>query len=224
MSKGKQAKLSKVWCYEDHKPLKIGDYEIDGGSCHFAPKGKDIYIALDRGAQILQAQFPWTKATQVLFPITDRSVPNVEDTKSLIKYLKSNLAHGRKIHVGCIGGHGRTGLILAILYKELTGEADAVTKVRELYCKKAVESQEQVDWLFKNFGIKKVKMSKPFQPSGMIGYGGDYYGTGTTYSAKSKEDGWNKYFNDVKDKDKDSGGMPTGTIYFDPIKSDNSLF
>jgi hypothetical protein len=96
-----------------------------------------------------------------LFPITDTRAPdNLEESKKLIDWLAMNLSSNQKIHLGCIGGHGRTGTILAALVKVMTGEKDAIEYVRKNYCKKVVESNEQVEWLHKHFGISKATPSK----------------------------------------------------------------
>lgn len=55
----------------------------------------------------------------------------------------------RNVLFFCEGGHGRTGTALAATYIELCGVSakDAIKYVRKVYCKKAVESEEQEDYL-----------------------------------------------------------------------------
>ena len=104
--------------------------------------------------------FPWNGCMEVYYPITDRSAPkNVEQFKQLIDWTIAHLKAGKKVHAGCIGGHGRTGLFFAALVKTLGITDDAITYVRKNYCKKAVESKVQVEFLVQNFGIKAVEMS-----------------------------------------------------------------
>lgn len=57
--------------------------------------------------------------------------------------------------VWCVGGHGRTGTILAVLYG-LThpNGGDPVVAIRKLYCKNVVETQIQIDYIQKMTGIK----------------------------------------------------------------------
>ena len=57
-----------------------------------------------------------------------------------------------KVGWGCVGGHGRTGWLAASVLKALTGCTgnDAVTYVRDHYCEKAIETQEQLDFLGSN--------------------------------------------------------------------------
>ena len=66
----------------------------------------------------------------------------------------------KRVHVGCIGGHGRTGLVLSALVAQMTGMPDPISYVRKHYCTKAVESTEQVTFLTKHFGAAKVEPSK----------------------------------------------------------------
>ena len=77
----------------------------------------------------------------------------------LVAWTKSQIEAGRKVHCGCIGGHGRTGMFLAALVSKF-GEKDAISYVRTNYCKKAVESSTQVKFLADRFGITPVKGAK----------------------------------------------------------------
>lgn len=72
---------------------------------------------------------------------------------------------GLWVEVGCIGGHGRTGTVLACMavLSGLTFE-DAINFVRLSYCSQAIESDEQewyVEWFdrFINGGTTSVKTS-----------------------------------------------------------------
>jgi hypothetical protein len=161
-----------VRCYETHQPLPITvnaeagpvTYHINGGSCFSPVAGCDIYIGLDSGMNV-KREYPWNQqqdpAQRILFPITDGSVPqDPEDFKRMIDWIAVQLIAGKKVHVGCIGGHGRTGLVLSALVKVMTGEADAITYVRKNYCEKVVESTTQVNFLHSHFGITKADPSK----------------------------------------------------------------
>jgi ClpX C4-type zinc finger/Protein-tyrosine phosphatase len=56
----------------------------------------------------------------------------------------ARMARGEEVEIGCLGGHGRTGTALAVL-AALCGvaQADAVSWVRSNYCERAVETEEQ---------------------------------------------------------------------------------
>lgn len=150
-------------CYETHPPLKLPNSElvIYGGSCiNPAVTDADVYIGFDCGMKIGRQAYPWIDGESFLFTITDMRAPsNPADFKALVDWTIAQLNAGRKVHAGCIGGHGRTGTFFAALVATM-GETDAITYVREHYCKKAVESTEQISFLHTHYGVKKVAGSK----------------------------------------------------------------
>lgn len=90
---------------------------------------------------------------------------------SLMEYAKA----GKKIEIGCIGGHGRTGTLIAMLaiLGGVRGK-NAVRWVHKNYCEEAIESDQQ-EWLPLWFeGWLKNDLSKvPKKPVG-FSYGGYY--------------------------------------------------
>lgn len=149
-------------CYESHPALPIGDFVIYGGSC-LDPivTDADIYVGFDLGMKVHRQSYPWESGEAFLFPIQDMGVPTSRgDFMNLLCWLERALHDKKKVHIGCIGGHGRTGTVLAALVKQMTGNEDAITYVRENYCQKAVESTTQIEFLRKEFGILKVPASK----------------------------------------------------------------
>jgi len=155
---GEQSK-SQERCYHSHPPLKLPNskFVIYGGSCS-SPiiKDADIYIGLCHTMKQTEKRFPWMKGEEIYFPIADMSVPkDVEHFKALVDWTKQQLKIGAKVHVGCIGGHGRTGTFLAALVS-LYGEKDAIRYVRKHYCPKAIECKIQVEFLRVHFGVTKA--------------------------------------------------------------------
>jgi hypothetical protein len=150
-------------CFETHPALKVGDHEVFGGSC-IDPiiKDADIYIGFDGGMRMTGASYPWNASrVEVLFYIADGTAPaQADEFKKMVIWAAEQIKAGKKLHAGCIGGHGRTGTFLAALVTHMTGIKDSITYVRENYCQKAVESSSQVDFLHKHYGIKKVSGSK----------------------------------------------------------------
>lgn len=155
-----------IQCWENHPIYMIDGMPITGGSCtRCYPKDVDLFIGLDWSMTSGGRSYPWNEGVDVAFKITDMSVPSsVFDFKKLIEYTANAMREGKTVFVGCIGGHGRTGLFLSALTMHMTGEVDSITKVRAEYCKKAVESTKQVNWLHEHFGIKKVANSKTLLP------------------------------------------------------------
>ena len=145
-------------CYHSHPPLIVGGFAIYGGSCISpAVEDADVYVGFDHGMAFTRSRFPWVPGDSFLFPIPNMGVPpSPVDTSDLVDWLWGEMQSGKRVHIGCIGGHGRTGVILSALVKRYGGIGDDSTAyVRSNYCKKAVESQEQVDWLHKHFGVSK---------------------------------------------------------------------
>lgn len=74
----------------------------------------------------------------------------IEIAREVIRRAKS----GERVEVGCVGGHGRTGLMLGAITLtavvdsggKMTGPA-AVSYVRTMHCQNAVESREQEWWV-----------------------------------------------------------------------------
>lgn len=150
-----------VSCASSHPPLKLpGTNLVIHGGRASGPlrKDLDIYVGLESG---MYRRPEWEGAINVFYHITDRRAPSDAETfVKLIDWLCNQLHAGKSIHVGCIGGHGRTGTVLSAIVARF-GEKNAIQYVRENYCKKAVESKEQVDFLVKHFGATPAEGSKP---------------------------------------------------------------
>jgi hypothetical protein len=150
-------------CYESHPPLILGDgIKIYGGSCS-SPiiHDADIYVGFDLSMQKSNKAYPWEPGESFLYYIKDMQAPSDADSfKKLIDWLAVQLTAKKKVHVGCIGGHGRTGTVLAALAHVMTGRKDAIEWVREQYCQKAVESHSQVDFLVKLYGMEAAVPAK----------------------------------------------------------------
>jgi hypothetical protein len=90
----------------------------------------------------------------------------------MITWLCTQLHAGLKVHVGCIGGHGRTGTVFTAIIAEMTGEKDAIQYVRKYYCKRAVESREQIQFLMKHYGVNDASPTKGGDTSKLEAYNG----------------------------------------------------
>ena len=151
-------------CYESHPVLKIGKGKLYGGSAsHPKVTDADIYVALQSGSTSGKQSDPWEaqNVVEVRYSIDDMDAPkNVTRFKKMITWLCNQLQKGKTVHVGCIGGHGRTGTVLSAIVAEGAGKKDAIQWVREHYCKKAVESTSQVEFLKKHYGVSSVTPTK----------------------------------------------------------------
>lgn len=160
-------------CYLQHPQLRIGHGTLIGGSCRDPFPAADINIGLDRWVMTpTSRRLPWRKhgVTELLLPIRDGGVPEGEaaalEFQAAVNWVVDNLANGEYVHVGCQGGHGRTGLFLTAVVaracalgcmgatapdRDLLRRHDFIQWVRKHYCAKAVETMEQVLFLVENY-------------------------------------------------------------------------
>jgi len=152
-------------CHSKHPTLKLGGGELVGASCNAPRKGFDIYVGLDWGMHRESMNYPWepkaSEVVEIYFPIRDGGIPkDVGQFKKMVVWLAEQLGTGKRVHIGCIGGHGRTGTLIAALVSHIHGDTKAGEWVREHYCKQAIETAEQVKFLEDTFGIEPVAPSK----------------------------------------------------------------
>ena len=155
----------KARCYTKHTSLKFGKGILVGASCSCPRDGFDIYIGLDSYMRLKHQTFPWDSEEDSVIEfqvsIVDMGVPkSSKEFKKMIHWVCSQLHKGKRIHVGCIGGHGRTGMFIAAVRAEYIGDLDAGNWVRKHHCTRAIESQAQINFLHKHFGITKIKPLK----------------------------------------------------------------
>jgi hypothetical protein len=152
-------------CYETHPKLALGGGTVIGGNCtnHMAHRA-NVYVALDSGhahptfdEDMLKTGGP----VCIYYPIVNMKAPNRPDKfMALIDFLEAELLQGAVVHIGCIGGHGRTGLVIAALVARLGVSDDPIGWVRENYCHRAIESKVQEGFLAVHFGAK-LPVDKP---------------------------------------------------------------
>lgn len=89
------------------------------------------------------------KFDEVLVPCPDFGLPMVRPTfwPAIHKYSVDKGYSDVCIH--CVGGHGRTGTVACALLIALKGSSvkKAITRIRSDYCKFAVESDRQIEYL-----------------------------------------------------------------------------
>ena len=144
-------------CHLAHPPYPVfEDFTVIGGSGIFPHvKDCDVYCSLDRNGT---TSMPWeTGATRFVWEIKNYGVPtDVAGFKHMVTYLAGKIKEGKKVHVGCMAGHGRTGMVLAALRFEMAGDPDAIMHVRNNYCNQAVEPDGQIKWLMDHYGMNKA--------------------------------------------------------------------
>lgn len=84
-------------------------------------------------------------------PIRDYGIPtwSTKTFEALAKDVRNVLNAGTDVTIACTGGHGRSGMIAAILLQLLDPVKDEhpVTRLRRLHCANAVETAEQVRYV-----------------------------------------------------------------------------
>jgi len=61
----------------------------------------------------------------VHFPIYDKTVAEDDDILGLVENLYTRLNEGENLFVHCRGGHGRTGVVMCLLYAKIFPQLDA---------------------------------------------------------------------------------------------------
>ncbi len=187
--KGIKPYVRKCW---PHPLLEIkpGLPAIAGSACaNPVVADYDIYIGFER-MSLTDRHLPWTPGTEISYPITDMGVPkNPETYGKLVDWTLEQMEGGARVHAGCIGGHGRTGMFFAALVAVATGRKDAITYVRENYCKKACETSAQIDFLVKRFGVDTSKASKSFSSGSSVPWPKSPYDTGSYTTGISSQGG-----------------------------------
>lgn len=151
-------------CYESHPVLKVGKGKLIGGNASLPIlKTADVYVSLQSGSTCGFASDPWEDqaVVEVRYTIQDMHAPaNVPRFKRMVTWIGNQLQQGKTVHVGCIGGHGRTGVVFSAVVAEVLKKKDAIQYVRKHYCKKAVESKSQVEFLMKHYGVTETTPTK----------------------------------------------------------------
>lgn len=95
----------------------------------------------------------------LFFPVYDRKKPlNEVGYLRLVEKCLHTLKEGHEVAVSCIGGHGRTGTLLAIIFGLAHPEVtDPIEAIRSQGCDSWVESEEQAKFIFK-------LVNKPYLP------------------------------------------------------------
>lgn len=81
--------------------------------------------------------------SDVAIDVVDFGIPTVQQVDDALLQVVNLILSGRPVYVGCMGGIGRTGLLLAILAK-VWGIEEPVKYVRVNYMAHAVETAPQM--------------------------------------------------------------------------------
>lgn len=124
----------------------------------------DMGIAAKSGAPVwrntleVAEKVEQTHVAWLSLPIQDFGVPRAdrEFWDALALDIGWILRAGTPVLIACLGGHGRTGLVVSILASLMGAVPEGecpVEWLRELYCLHAVETNEQVEYVYEILGL-----------------------------------------------------------------------
>ena len=98
----------------------------------------------------------------------------------VVQTILDEMEKGKMVELGCGGGHGRTGTILACLLIEAEGldPKDAIIQVKKRYCEEAVETISQVTSIYAYAGEDWLRATNEWSglDESQSLYGGNWYG------------------------------------------------
>lgn len=99
------------------------------------------------GVEDLLSTYAEAKLTGYFFPIIDQGICSIREMNTLIDWIDNILPEGN-LMVHCVGGLGRSGLVVAcyLISRGLTAD-DAIKEVRRVRTERAVESQIQENFI-----------------------------------------------------------------------------
>jgi hypothetical protein len=121
------------------------------------------------------------------YPVTDFSVLPKDVLARCVDDVLARLGAGKRVAVFCVGGHGRTGYVGAAVIGRLRPDLDPIAFLRENYCRKAVETVEQVNAVAEYLGRPELKEHAPAEAHSVAACGGDAVASWTSW------DDWDVY-------------------------------
>jgi hypothetical protein len=110
-------------------------YTVWGGPFRQKP---DVFFGVKLAPEIKDL----VPIADVELPIRDFTCPTAEQVDKALPAILDLILSRKPVYIGCMGGKGRTGLVLAILAK-VFGSTSPVEFVRATYYPHAVETAEQ---------------------------------------------------------------------------------
>ena len=111
-------------------------------------------------------------------PVTDGDVLPEDVIYMLVEMITDRLG-SHKVGIFCAGGHGRTGYVAACVLAEL-GVKDPIGYLRSNYSAKAIETEKQVQAVFRFIDMEKEverQIEEEIGPGGWTGYTKSYWRT-----------------------------------------------
>lgn len=129
----------------------------------FVTQDRVLHVAAGPYRERLEGTYVFKLAPEIDAPFDDQlvipdfGVPKMDAFENALTRITKRMLLGDMVYIGCMGGIGRTGMMLAGLYRVLDGrELDAVSWVRANYLGHAVETQAQRN-LVNQFDVMRVR-------------------------------------------------------------------
>lgn len=145
-------------CTHWRDPIQVGKYTLTVSASTDTPKDKDTTAVPDFGVYMSQGWMNglsdiWAIGVKIDTPHypalytdwTDYGDHDQHTYEKLVKVVVECLEMGLNTDIGCAGGHGRSGTLLAGVIAKVEGLSamDAIEAARERHCKNAVETVSQ---------------------------------------------------------------------------------
>lgn len=174
------------YCNHWRDPVKVGRWTVYVSASSdrptitqraAVPRGKEpimpdygLYFATDRtgygigwGAKVQTTpDFPAqelefvTVYPRLFYDWVDMGAPRSPIVIKLVEWAVKKIKEGKKLDLGCFGGHGRTGTFLALLYITIEGltATEAMKAVWARHCEQAIETYVQKKFIYEFNGEK----------------------------------------------------------------------
>ena len=165
---GVSAGAKEVWGWLTINLTEVGDFGIDQ------------YVAFQGFSSPLLGK--WAVPKAIHLPIRNFGVPHFpaqfwKDLLQSLAEIGEQQEDGLDVLIVCEGGHGRTGLVLAILAGLIFDYQEPVNWVRKNYCHHAVETAAQATYVWEMLGVVNPHMIDrlfpPLKKKGTASYGKD---------------------------------------------------
>lgn len=132
----------------------------------------------------------------IYLPIEDMGIPKMHLFTQVIALIRAELVLGHSVAVSCVGGHGRTGMVLAGVWGSAhPADPNPIAAIRTLGCAKWVEGMRQINFVHEYLG-KAVPAD--LEPSKMpftgLGKGVDYGNQKGWGTAAPQQEAWDIWY------------------------------
>lgn len=152
--------IGKGWCHHVGQAVDVKDPE--GAFTVYAGSKMDMVVSDYKGFDVLMPLVDLIgpsvysqgfKGRIWYTPAPDGGTWPVGVYHQALEDIRGAARDGRKVLVFCLGGHGRTGTMVAGLLGRYEKASDPIAAVRERYCKEAVEGIDQCKLVYQAAGL-----------------------------------------------------------------------